>query len=103
MKIVKMISIILIAFVLSLFIMQNLNQTIDIKFFTEQNVYTVELVIALFISLLLGILLGVLFSAVSLINAKSQIRVLKKEYIKLEKEVNLLRNKEVNKAENLQK
>lgn len=99
MKIVKMILIIVIVFFLSLFIMQNLNQTVDIKFFSESNIISVELVIALFVSILLGILFGLLFSAVSLINTKSQVRVLKKEYLKLEKEVNLLRNKEVNKNE----
>jgi len=99
MKIFKMILVIVIAFFLSLFIIQNLNKPIDIKFFSETNVFTVELVIAMMVPLLLGILIGAMFSAVYLINTKSQLRVLKKEYLKLEKEVNLLRNKEVNKAE----
>ncbi len=103
MKIFKMILIIVIAFFLSLFIMQNLNQTVDIKFFTNSNTFTVEVVVALFVSLILGVLFGVMFSAVHLINAKSKNRVLKKEYLKLEKEVNLLRNKEVNKSDNNQK
>ncbi|MBN2280842.1 MAG: DUF1049 domain-containing protein [Candidatus Marinimicrobia bacterium] len=99
MKIFKMILIIVIAFFLSLFILQNLNKPIDVKFFTENNIYTIELVIALLVPLLLGILLGAMFSAVYLINTKTQLRVLKKEFLKLEKEVNLLRNKEVNIAD----
>lgn len=100
MKIVKMILIITIVFFMSLFIMQNLEKNVDIKFFSESNIITVELVIVIFVSLLIGLLFGLLFAAVSLINTKSQVRVLKKEYINLEKEVNLLRNKEVNKKDN---
>jgi len=100
MKIVKLVLLITIVFFLSLFIMQNLGKNVDIKFFSENNVVTVEIVTALFISLLLGALFGLLFSAVHLINTKSQVRVLKKEYLKLEKEVNLLRNKDVTKADN---
>jgi len=96
MKIVKMILIILIVFFLSLFLMQNLGKNVDIKFFSESNVITVELVVALFVSTLLGMLFGLIFSAINLINLKGQIRVLKKEYLKIEKELNLLRNKEVN-------
>ncbi|MFP4546955.1 MAG: LapA family protein [Fidelibacterota bacterium] len=98
MKVVKMVLIIVIAFLLSLFIIQNLDKTVDIKFFTENNVFTMEFVIALLITLIFGIIIGLLFAAVNLINTKSQLRTLKKEYLKLEKEVNLLRNKEVNKA-----
>ncbi len=98
MKVVKMVLIIVIAFLLSLFIIQNLDKTVDIKFFTENNVFTIEFVIALLITLIFGIIIGLLFAAVNLINTKSQLRTLKKEYLKLEKEVNLLRNKEVNKA-----
>lgn len=82
--------------------MQNLGKNVDIKFFSESNIITVELVIALFVSILLGILFGLLFSAVNLVNTKSQVRVLKKEYLKIEKELNLLRNKEVNKTNNIE-
>ncbi len=103
MKVIKMILIIVIAFLLSLFIIQNLGKTIDIKFFTENNIFTIEFVIALLITLIFGIIIGLLFAAVNLINTKSQLRTLKKEYLKLEKEVNLLRNKEVNKANNIKK
>jgi len=103
MKVIKMILIIVIAFLLSLFIIQNLGKTIDIKFFTENNIFTIEFVIALLITLIFGIMIGLLFAAVNLINTKSQLRTLKKEYLKLEKEVNLLRNKEVNKANNIKK
>ncbi len=100
MKITKLVLIIVVVLFLSLFIMQNLEKNVDIKFFSESNIITVELVVALFISLLLGLLFGLLFCAIHLINTKSQVRVLKKEYLKLEKEVNLLRNKEVSNVPN---
>ena len=77
----------------------NLDKNVDIKFFLKNNIFTVELVVALSISLLVGLLFGLLFSAINLINTKGQVRVLKKEYLKLEKELNLLRNKEVNKTD----
>ncbi len=95
MKFAKLIIILTVVLFVLLFIVQNVGQQVDVKFFSDNNSVTTDMIIILFISMLFGLILGYLYSGIQILSAKNTIRVLKKKYEKMQKEINLLRNKEI--------
>jgi len=99
MKFAKLIIILTVVLFVLLFIVQNVGQQVEVKFFSETNSITTDMIIILFISMLFGLIMGYLFSGIQILSAKNTIRVLKKNYEKMQKEINLLRNKEISQSE----
>ncbi|HMA61977.1 MAG TPA: LapA family protein [bacterium] len=99
MKIAKVILFFLLLVFIVLFVVQNIGQPVSIKFFSNENIISTEMIVVVTIAFILGTIFGMLFSGIQLIKVKRKLRVITKEYEKLEKEVNLLRNKELKEIE----
>jgi len=99
MKIVKVILFFLLLILIVLFVVQNIGQPVDIQFFTSDSIISTEMIVVVTIAFIIGILLGMLLSGIQLIKTKGKLRTITKEYEKLQKEVNLLRNKELKEIE----
>jgi len=99
MKVAKIVIYIVIAIILLVFVIQNVGQQVTIKFFSAKNAITTEMIIIVLFSFVVGLLVGVLLTGVQLMSTKSKIRVISKEYDKIKKELNLLRNKEIQELE----
>ncbi|MCF7740746.1 MAG: LapA family protein [Candidatus Marinimicrobia bacterium] len=98
MKIAKVILFFLLLVLIVLFVVQNTGKTVSINFF-NMEIITTEAIVVVTIAFILGTIFGMLFSGIQLIKVKRKLRVITKEYEKLEKEVNLLRNKELKEIE----
>ena len=99
MKIAKVILFFLLLIFIVLFVVQNIGQPVDIKFFSNQSIISTEMIVVVIISFILGIIIGMLFSGIQLLKTKNKLRVITKEYEKQKKELNLLRNKELKEIE----
>ncbi len=99
MKYLKLLALILVILILLVFVIQNVNQEIKLKFFTDSYSFSTEMIIVLLISLVIGFLIGYLLAGVQILEQKNKLRVLNSEYKKLKKEVDLLRNKEIEDVE----
>lgn len=99
MKIAKIILFFLLLIFIVLFVVQNIGQPVDIKFFSNQSIISTEMIVVVIISFILGIIIGMLFSGIQLLKTKNKLRVITKEYEKQKKELNLLRNKELKEIE----
>ena len=99
MKIVKVILFFLLLILIVLFIVQNIGQPVEIKFFSNQSIISTEMIVVVTIAFIIGTILGMLFSGIQLLKTKNKLRVLTREYEKQKKELNLLRNKELKEIE----
>ncbi len=99
MKYLKLLALILVILMLLVFVIQNVGQKITLKFFTDAYSFSTEMIIVLLIALVIGFLIGYLLAGVQILEQKNKLRVLNSEYKKLKKEVDLLRNKELEDVE----
>ena len=90
MKIAKVILFFLLLIFIVLFVVQNIGQPVDIKFFSNQSIISTEVIVVVIIAFILGIIIGMLFSGIQLLKSKNKLRVITKEYEKQKKELNLL-------------
>ena len=94
-KIVKVILFFLLLVGIVLFVMQNLNEPVDITLFSGQNVVTTEMIVVVMIAFITGMLVGMLFTGIQWYKTKKKLRMLADEYEKMQQEVDLLRNQEI--------
>jgi uncharacterized integral membrane protein len=99
MKILKFVVVLLLIVLFLIFVIQNVGQEITLKFFSEANSVTAEMVIVLLITLVIGFLIGFLVSGIQMLAAKNKLRILSSKYQKLKDELDLLRNKEIKEIE----
>lgn len=95
MKFVKLIVLFVVFLLLLIFVAQNAEQNITLKFFTKANTFTTKTIVVLLITLMIGLLVGFLISSIQILVAKNKLRVISLEYKKLKKELDLLRNMDV--------
>ncbi|MBL7136518.1 MAG: LapA family protein [Candidatus Marinimicrobia bacterium] len=95
MKFAKLIILFIVFLLLLIFVAQNSDQNITMKFFTNANTFTTKAIVVLLITLMIGILIGFFISSIQIISAKNKLRVISTEYKKLKNEVDLLRNIDV--------
>lgn len=99
MKYLKLLVIVLIIALLLIFVIQNVGQEVNLKFFRESSVITTEMILVVLVTLVIGFLIGYLIGGVQILNQKNRFRVLAAEYKKLKKELDLLRNKDLEETE----
>lgn len=95
MKFAKLIILFIVFLLLLIFVAQNSEQNITLKFFTNANTFTTKAIVVLLITLMIGLLIGFFISSIQIISAKNKLRVVSTEYKKLKNEVDLLRNIDV--------
>lgn len=95
MKFAKLIILFIVFLLLLIFVAQNSEENITIKFFTNANTFTTKAIVVLLITLMIGLLIGFFISSIQIISAKNKLRVISIEYKKLKNEVDLLRNIDV--------
>ena len=95
MKFAKLIILFIVFLLLLIFVAQNSDQNITMKFFTSANTFTTKAIVVLLITLMIGLLIGFFISSIQIISAKNKLRVISTEYKKLKNEVDLLRNIDV--------
>ena len=95
MKFAKLIILFIVFLLLLIFVAQNSEQNITLKFFTNANTFTTKAIVVLLITLMIGLLIGFFISSIQIISAKNKLRVISTEYKKLKNEVDLLRNIDV--------
>lgn len=99
MKYVKLLVLVLIVLLLLVFVIQNVGQKITLKFFSSNYMFTTEMIIILLIALVIGFLGGYLIAGFQILEQKKINRLLNTEYKKLKKEIDLLRNRELEDVE----
>jgi uncharacterized integral membrane protein len=97
MSALKWILVIIIVAFLLVFVMQNVGQMVTLRFFTQALTPEggAEVILVILLTFILGLLIGFLFSGFQILAAKNQLRVLSNAYRKLKKELDLLRNKDI--------
>lgn len=95
MKFAKLIILFIVFLLLLIFVAQNSEQDITLKFFTNTNTFTTKAIVVLLITLMIGLLIGFFISSIQILSAKNKLRVISTEYKKLKNEVDLLRNIDV--------
>lgn len=95
MKFAKLIILFIVFLLLLIFVAQNSEENITMKFFTNANTFTTKAIVVLLITLMIGLLIGFFISSLQIISAKNKLRVISIEYKKLKNEVDLLRNIDV--------
>lgn len=95
MKFAKLIILFIVFLLLLIFVAQNSEQNITMKFFTNANTFTTKAIVVLLITLMIGLLIGFFISSIQILSAKNKLRVVSTEYKKLKNEVDLLRNIDV--------
>lgn len=95
MKFAKLIILFIVFLLLLIFVAQNSEQNITLKFFTNANTFTTKAIVVLLITLMIGLLIGFFISSIQIISSKNKLRVISTEYKKLKNEVDLLRNIDV--------
>ena len=95
MKFAKLIILFIVFLLLLIFVAQNSEQNITMKFFTNANTFTTKAIVVLLITLMIGLLIGFFISSIQILSAKNKLRVISTEYKKLKNEVDLLRNIDV--------
>ncbi|RKY60822.1 MAG: hypothetical protein DRP96_04910 [Candidatus Neomarinimicrobiota bacterium] len=99
MKYLKLLFLVLIILFLLVFVIQNVGQKITLKFFSSNFAFSTEMIVALLISLVVGFLIGYLIAGFQILEQKKIVRALKSEYKKVKKEIDLLRNKDLEEVE----
>ena len=99
MKYLKLLALVLIVLLLLVFVIQNVGQKITLKFFSSNYTFSTEMIVVLLISLVFGFLIGYLIAGFQILEQKRIVRVLNGEYKKLKKEIDLLRNKDLEEVE----
>ena len=95
MKFAKLIILFIVFLLLLIFVAQNSEQNITMKFFTNANTFTTKAIVVLLITLMIGLLIGFFISSIQILSSKNKLRVISTEYKKLKNEVDLLRNIDV--------
>lgn len=95
MKFAKLIILFIVFLLLLIFVAQNSEQDITLKFFTNTNTFTTKAIVVLLITLMIGLLIGFFISSIQILSSKNKLRVISTEYKKLKNEVDLLRNIDV--------
>lgn len=95
MKFAKLIILFIVFLLLLIFVAQNSEQNITLKFFTNANTFTTKAIVVLLITLMIGLLIGFFISSIQILSSKNKLRVVSTEYKKLKNEVDLLRNIDV--------
>lgn len=95
MKFAKLIILFIVFLLLLIFVAQNSEQNITLKFFTNTNTFTTKAIVVLLITLMIGLLIGFFISSIQILSSKNKLRVVSTEYKKLKNEVDLLRNIDV--------
>ena len=95
MKWVKLTVLVLIVLLILIFVVQNVGQPVKLVFFSKDRAFESDMIFILLITLVIGILMGFIFSIFQVMSAKNKLRVIITEYKKLQKELNLLRNVDV--------
>lgn len=98
MKFAKLIILFVVVLILLIFVAQNSEQNITLKFFTKANTYTTKAIVVLLITFMIGLLIGFLGSSIQILSAKNKLRVINTEYKKVKDELNLLRNIDVDES-----
>ncbi|MFA4838213.1 MAG: LapA family protein [Candidatus Neomarinimicrobiota bacterium] len=101
MKYVKLILLFAIIVVLLIFVLDNADQKITLKFFGT-TVENLEMIIALLITFLIGMVVGFFISALQVFAVNSKMRALNADYKKLKQEVDVLRNKDLEEPEEVE-
>ncbi len=99
MKYLKLLVLVLIVLLLLVFVIQNVGQKITLKFFSSNYAFSTEMIVVLLISLVCGFLIGYLIAGFQILEQKKIVRVINSEYKKLKKEIDLLRNKDLEDVE----
>ncbi|HCK99364.1 MAG TPA: hypothetical protein DHW42_04580 [Candidatus Marinimicrobia bacterium] len=99
MKYLKLLVIVLVVLILLIFVIQNVGQNITLKFISDAYSFSTEMIVVLLISVVIGFLMGYLLGGIQILEQKNKVRVLNSEYKKLKKEVDLLRNKDIEDVE----
>jgi len=99
MKYLRLLVLVLVVLFLLVFVIQNVGQKITLKFFSSSYAFSTEMIVVLLISLVLGFLVGYLIAGFQILEQKKIVRVLNSEYKKLKKEIDLLRNKDLEELE----
>ena len=87
--------IILVVLILLIFVIQNVGQQVTLKFISDAYSFSTEMIVVLLISVVIGFLIGYLLAGIQVLEQKNKVRALNSEYKKLKKEVDLLRNKDI--------
>lgn len=95
MKFAKLIILFIVFLLLLIFVAQNSEENITMKFFTNANTFTTKAIVVLLITLMIGLLIGFFISSIQILSSKNKLRVISTEYKKLKNEVDLLRNIDV--------
>ncbi len=95
MKFAKLVILFVVVLILLIFVAQNSEQNITLKFFSTANTFTTKAIVVLLITFMIGLLIGFLVSSVQILSSKNKLRVVSTEYKKLKNEVDLLRNIDV--------
>jgi len=95
MKFAKLIILFIVFLLLLIFVAQNSEENITMKFFTNANTFTTKAIVVLLITLMIGLLIGFFISSIQILSSKNKLRVVSTEYKKLKNEVDLLRNIDV--------
>ncbi|MCD6440490.1 MAG: LapA family protein [Candidatus Marinimicrobia bacterium] len=99
MKYLKLLVIILVILILLIFVIQNVGQQVTLKFISDAYSFSTEMIVVLLISVVIGFLIGYLLAGIQVLEQKNKVRALNSEYKKLKKEVDLLRNKDIEDVE----
>lgn len=99
MKYLKLLVIILVVLILLIFVIQNVGQQVTLKFISDAYSFSTEMIVVLLISVVIGFLIGYLLAGIQVLEQKKKVRALNSEYKKLKKEIDLLRNKDIEDVE----
>ena len=99
MKYLKLLALVLVILFLLVFVVQNVGQKITLKFFSDNYAFTTEMIVVLLLTLVFGFLIGYLIAGFQILEQKKIVRAITNEYKKIKKEIDLLRNKELEEVE----
>ncbi|MBN2602112.1 MAG: LapA family protein [Candidatus Marinimicrobia bacterium] len=99
MKYLKLLVLVFIVLLLLIFVIQNVGQKITLKFFSSNYAFSTEMIVVLLIAMVLGFLIGYLIAGFQILEQRRIVHVLNGEYKKLKKEIDLLRNKDLEEVE----
>lgn len=95
MKYLKLLVMIILVLLLLVFVVQNVGQEITLKFFSDAYSVSTEMIIVLILTIVVGFLFGYLIAGIQVLEHKNRLRLLNNEYKKLKKEIDLLRNRDL--------
>ncbi|PIS30660.1 MAG: hypothetical protein COT43_01410 [Candidatus Marinimicrobia bacterium CG08_land_8_20_14_0_20_45_22] len=101
MKYVKLVLLFAIIVVLLIFVTDNADQVIKLKFLGT-TIENLKMVVALLITFLIGILVGFFISALEIFAVHSKMRAMDADLKKLKQEVDVFRNKDLDEPEEIE-